>query len=54
VKLNSGAKHSADYFTGLGYWTRANPEQYLLATKGKPIRQAKEVKRLVVEKTPRT
>jgi N6-adenosine-specific RNA methylase IME4 len=50
VKLNSAAKHSADYFTGLGYWTRANPEQCLLATKGKPIRRAKDVKRLVVEK----
>jgi len=50
VKLNSAAKHSADYFTGLGYWTRANPEQCLLATKGKPIRQAKDVRRLVVER----
>ena len=36
VKLNSAAKHDADYFTGLGYWTRANPEQCLLATRGKP------------------
>src|SRR5262249_342743 len=50
VKLNSAAKHNADYFTGLGYWTRANPEQCLLATRGKPIRRAKDVKRLVVEK----
>jgi N6-adenosine-specific RNA methylase IME4 len=50
VKLNSAAKHEADYFTGLGYWTRANPEQCLLATRGKPMRQAKDVKRLVVEK----
>jgi N6-adenosine-specific RNA methylase IME4 len=50
VKLNSPAKHDADLFTGLGYWTRANPGQCLLATRGKPIRQAKDVKRLVVEK----
>lgn len=50
VKLNSAAKRGADYFTGLGYWTRANPEQCLLATRGKPMRQAKDVKRLVVEK----
>jgi len=50
VKLNSAAKHDADYFTGLGYWTRANPEQCLLATRGKPTRQAKDVRRLVVEK----
>jgi N6-adenosine-specific RNA methylase IME4 len=50
VKLNAKAKHNADYFTGLGYWTRANPEQCLLATRGKLPRQAKDVKRLVVEK----
>lgn len=50
VKLNSAAKHEADYFTGLGYWTRANPEQCLLATRGKPNRRAKDVRRLIVEK----
>jgi N6-adenosine-specific RNA methylase IME4 len=50
VKLNAGQRHDADYFTGLGYWTRANPEQCLLATRGKPQRQAKDVRRLVVEK----
>lgn len=32
VKLNSAARHDSDFFTGLGYWTRANPEQCLLAT----------------------
>ena len=37
-------------FTGLGYWTRANPEQCLLATRGKPARRAKDVRRLVVDK----
>src|SRR5579883_2138804 len=26
VKLNAAAKGDSDYFTGLGYWTRANPE----------------------------
>jgi N6-adenosine-specific RNA methylase IME4 len=50
VKLNASAKNNADYFTGLGYWTRANPEQCLLATRGKPPRRAKNVRRLVVEK----
>jgi N6-adenosine-specific RNA methylase IME4 len=50
VKLNTAAKHPADYFTGLGYWTRANPEQCLLGTRGKPPRRAKNVKRLIVEK----
>jgi N6-adenosine-specific RNA methylase IME4 len=49
VKLNAKAKHDADFFTGLGYWTRANPEQCLLATRGKPLRRAKDVRRLVVE-----
>ncbi|MEC9369532.1 MAG: MT-A70 family methyltransferase [Pseudomonadota bacterium] len=47
VKQN--AKHEQSYFTGLGYWTRANPEQCLLATRGKPKRKAKDVRRLVVE-----
>jgi N6-adenosine-specific RNA methylase IME4 len=50
VKLNAKSKHDVDYFTGLGYWTRANPEQCLLATRGKPLRRAMDVKRLVVEK----
>jgi N6-adenosine-specific RNA methylase IME4 len=50
AKLNTAAKHGADFFTGLGYWTRANPEQCLLATRGKPARRAKDVRRLLVEK----
>jgi N6-adenosine-specific RNA methylase IME4 len=49
AKLNASPKHSADFFTGLGYWTRANPEQCLLATRGNPSRRAKDVRRLVVE-----
>jgi N6-adenosine-specific RNA methylase IME4 len=44
VKLNSAPNHAADYFTGLGYWTRANPEQCLMATRGKPPRKAKNAK----------
>jgi N6-adenosine-specific RNA methylase IME4 len=50
VKLNAAAKHDADFFTGLGYWSRANPEQCLLATRGKPSRKAKDVRRLMVER----
>jgi N6-adenosine-specific RNA methylase IME4 len=50
VKLNAAAKAETDYFTGLGYWTRANPEQCLLATRGKPPRKAKDVRRLVVDR----
>ena len=39
-----------DFFTGLGYWTRANCEQCLLATKGNPKRVGKDVKRLLIDK----
>lgn len=31
-------------FIGLGYWTRANPEICLLATKGKPKRKSADVR----------
>ncbi len=37
-----------DFFTGLGFWTRANVEQCLLATRGNPKREAKDVRRLVI------
>jgi N6-adenosine-specific RNA methylase IME4 len=50
VKLNKRAKHDADFFTGLGYWTRANPEQCIMATRGKPARCAMDVRKLVVER----
>lgn len=38
------------YFTGMGHWSRANPEDCLLATRGKPQRneKGKGVRRLVV------
>lgn len=39
---------SDGFFTGLGYWTRGNPELCLLATKGKPSRVSKGVRELVV------
>lgn len=39
-----------DFFCGLGYWTRANVEQCLLATKGKPKRMARDVRRLVIDR----
>ena len=52
VKLKKGAdaKRVKDdpFFTGLGYWTRANPELCLLGTRGKPKRRSKAVRRLVV------
>lgn len=39
---------SPGWFTGLGFWTRANPEQCLLATRGNPKRQKRDVKKLIV------
>ncbi|MGI9491315.1 MAG: MT-A70 family methyltransferase [Geminicoccaceae bacterium] len=33
---------------GTGYWTRANPEMCLLATRGKPSRKSKAVRQLIV------
>ena len=41
---------SEGFFTGLGYWTRANPEMCLLATKGKPKRISKSVRQLIISK----
>jgi site-specific DNA-methyltransferase (adenine-specific) len=43
-------KKSEGFFTGLGYWTRGNPEMCLLATRGKPKRISKSVKQLVVDR----
>lgn len=34
-------------FAGMGYWTRANPEQCLLGVRGRPVRQAKDVRRWI-------
>lgn len=40
---------SEGFFTGLGYYTRANPEQCILGTRGKGLpRKDKGVKRLIV------
>lgn len=36
------------WFFGQGYWTRGNPEQCLLATRGSPKRLSKGVPKLVV------
>ena len=42
-------KTNMGMFTGLGYWTRGNPEMCLLATKGKPKRVSKSVAQLVID-----
>jgi len=52
VKLHPGRDPGriapADFATGLGFWTRANPEPCLLATRGRPGRRAGDVAKLVV------
>jgi N6-adenosine-specific RNA methylase IME4 len=52
AKLNkkaSGKNFTVEsFFTGLGYWTRANAEICLLATRGTPKRLSRSVKRLVI------
>ena len=40
---------SFDSFWGLGYWTRANTELCLLATKGKPKKMSSSVHQLIYE-----
>ena len=47
---NPTFKKSDSLFTGLGYWTRSNPEMCLLATKGHPKRQSKRVRQVVIDK----
>jgi N6-adenosine-specific RNA methylase IME4 len=52
AKLNKGAPalvyDDSSFFTGMGFWTRANPEMCLLATCGKPKRVGANVRKLVV------
>ena len=40
-------KKSPGFFVGLGYWTRANAEICLLATRGKPKRISKSVRQII-------
>ena len=46
-------KNTMGFFTGLGYWTRGNPEMCLLATKGRPKRIHKDVAQLVISERKR-
>lgn len=52
VKLNKGREGmiltARDFFTGMGFWTRANPELCLLGTRGKPKRRHGDVAKLVL------
>ncbi len=52
AKLNKSADptiyQQSSFFAGLGFWTRANPELCLLATRGHPHRQRANVRKLIV------
>jgi N6-adenosine-specific RNA methylase IME4 len=52
AKLNKSAPQLVydrrSFFTGLGFWTRANPEPCLLATRGSPRRRRADVSKLIV------
>jgi N6-adenosine-specific RNA methylase IME4 len=50
AKLNKSSVSSGEgrFFTGLGFWTRANPELCLLATRGSPHRRRSDVRKLIV------
>jgi N6-adenosine-specific RNA methylase IME4 len=52
AKLNrshaEGKFTQRDFFTGMGYWTRANPEQCILATRGRPVRRSMSVRKLII------
>lgn len=52
VKLNKSADtlvfDRKSFFTGMGFWTRSNPELCLLATRGKPKRRSAAVPKLIV------
>tara|TARA_R100001591_G_scaffold37942_1_gene49265 strand:+ start:90 stop:638 length:549 start_codon:yes stop_codon:yes gene_type:complete len=37
-----------EFFKGMGYWTRSNPEMCLLATKGKPKRVSMNVEQFIL------
>ena len=55
AKLNKSAPEhewkERDFFKGLGYYTRANPEQCLIGTRGKGLtRKGKDVPRLLISK----
>jgi N6-adenosine-specific RNA methylase IME4 len=52
AKLKRTAAHGQytdeSFFCGLGFWTRANPELCLLATRGSPHRRKANVQKLVI------
>ena len=48
VWVKQVSETNPDPFTGMGYWTRANSEPCLLATRGSPQRDAKDVPQVIM------
>jgi N6-adenosine-specific RNA methylase IME4 len=52
VKLKQSARreefNDESFSTGMGFWTRANPELCLLATRGSPRRRSAKIRKLIV------
>jgi N6-adenosine-specific RNA methylase IME4 len=50
TRSSNGAEDIANmrFHFGLGFWTRANPEMCLLATRGKPSRDARNIAQLII------
>ena len=46
-------RKSPSWFYGMGYWTRANAEICLLATRGRPKRAARDVKQVILSHVER-
>ena len=46
-------RKSPSWFYGMGYWTRANAEICLLATRGRPKRAAQDVKQVILSHVER-
>ena len=46
-------KKADSWFYGLGFWTRANAEICLLATRGRPKRAARDVKQVILSHVER-
>ena len=47
IKVRIIKTKEGKYHFGLGYWTRANSELCLIATKGKPVRQSASVSQII-------
>jgi len=47
TKLKLKENENGRHHIGLGYWTRGNPEQCLLFTRGKPKRKSASVRQLI-------